>query len=154
MSHGAARPDARPASCSHPVPRLDRGLLGVACPIAAGLGAQGARAESATGPLPVCTMAPTPADRRAAKGAHEAAARFYDRKDFERAIKSWLSAYQLDCQAHGVLVNIAAAQEKLGDLPGAITTLSTYIARGGKKPVAGEKLAELRERFARGAELP
>ena len=43
------------------------------------------------------------ADQEGAKGAHKAASQFYDRGDYEKAIRYWTDAYGFDCNAHGVL---------------------------------------------------
>ena len=86
-----------------------------------GLGASIALSMSlafATDPVslyPECTRKPTSADLDGAKGAHKAASQFYDRGDYEKAIRYWTDAYSFDCTAHGVLINIANAYEKMGD---------------------------------------
>jgi hypothetical protein len=76
-----------------------------------------------------CSRKPSPQDIEGARGAHEAASQFYDRGDYEKAIRYWRDAYDFDCTAHGVLLNIANAYEKKGDKQGAITALETYLAR-------------------------
>ncbi|KYF57484.1 hypothetical protein BE08_30310 [Sorangium cellulosum] len=78
---------------------------------------------------PECYRTATPADLEGAKGAHKAATQFYERADYDRAIQYWKDAYQLDCTAHPVLINIANAYEKKGDRAEAITALETYLAR-------------------------
>ncbi|KYF68390.1 hypothetical protein BE11_30960 [Sorangium cellulosum] len=78
---------------------------------------------------PECNRTATPADLEGAKGAHKAATQFYERADYDRAIQYWKDAYQLDCTAHGVLINIANAYEKKGDRAEAVTALETYLAR-------------------------
>ena len=53
----------------------------------------------------------TKEDIEGAKGAHNAASRFYETGDYDRAIRSWRDAYDFDCTAHGELLNIASAYE-------------------------------------------
>lgn len=99
--------------------------LGAGVFLAAGL----ALAEDPAPEYPECHRKVTPADLEGAKGAHKAATQFYERADYDRAIQYWKDAYQLDCSAHGVLINIANAYEKKGDRAKAITALETYLAR-------------------------
>ena len=53
-------------------------------------------------------------------GAHKAAIQFYERADYDRAIRYWNDAYEFDCTAHGVLINIASAYERKGDRAAAV----------------------------------
>ncbi|EYF03476.1 tetratricopeptide repeat protein [Chondromyces apiculatus] len=77
----------------------------------------------------VCARTPTEADLEGAKGAHKAAIQFYERADYDRAIRYWKDAYEFDCTAHGVLINIASAYERKGDRTAAIETLESYLTR-------------------------
>ena len=107
-----------------------------------GLGAAGAlsvafcvSATVALGQAPVaypeCVKKPTPADTEGAKGAHKAASQFYDRAEYDKAIRYWNDAYSFDCTANDLLVNIANAYEKLGDVPATVATLEAYLKRTG-----------------------
>lgn len=91
-----------------------------------------------------CTRAPKPADVSAAKGAHKAAARFYERGDWDNAVRCWADAYGFDCTAHDLLVNIANALEKKGDRAGALATLEAYLKHKPSAEVA-ERARKLRE---------
>lgn len=118
-----------------------------------GLGAALALSVSlayATDPVPAatypeCNRKPTPADLEGAKGAHKAASQFYDRGDYDKAIRYWNDAYSFDCTAHSVLINIANAYEKKGEKPAAITALETYLKRSGSDPTIEEKIKNLRQ---------
>ncbi|MFT3775842.1 MAG: hypothetical protein QM820_61645 [Minicystis sp.] len=91
-----------------------------------------------------CTRTPKPADVTAAKGAHKAAARFYERGAWDDAIRCWADAYNFDCTAHDLLVNIANALEKKGDRAAALATLEAYLEHKPNAEVA-ERVRKLRE---------
>lgn len=116
-----------------------------------GLGASIALSVSlafATDPVslyPECTRKPTSADLDGAKGAHKAASQFYDRGDYEKAIRYWTDAYSFDCTAHGVLINIANAYEKQGDKASAVSALETFLKRAGTDTTIEEKVRNLRQ---------
>jgi len=95
---------------------------------------------------PVCDREPTPSDIEGAKGAHKAGERFFTKKMYSEAIRSWIDAYRFDCNAHRVLINIGNAYEKLGERKKAIEALQTYVDREGPKArkTAVDKLAELK----------
>ncbi len=95
-----------------------------------------ALAGDPAGEYPQCNRTPTPADLEGAKGAHKAATQFYERADYERAIQYWRDAYEFDCTAHGVLINIANAYEKKGDRERAIAALEAYLTRAPDAPDA------------------
>lgn len=95
-----------------------------------------------------CTRAPKPADVSAAKGAHKAATRFYERGNWDDAIRCWTDAYGFDCTAHDLLVNIANALEKKGDRAGALATLEAYLKHKPSAEVV-ERVRKLRESMAR-----
>ena len=119
-----------------------------------GLGASIALSVSlafATDPVslyPECTRKPTSADLDGAKGAHKAASQFYDRGDYEKAIRYWTDAYSFDCTAHGVLINIANAYEKLGDKASAVGALETFLRRAGTDTTIEEKVRNLKQTIA------
>src|SRR5262249_34059686 len=94
---------------------------------------------------PECNRKPTPADLEGAKGAHRAATQFYDRADYDKAIRYWLDAYNFDCTAHGTLINIASAYERKGDKPAAIFALETYVKRSGPDPTIEERIKNMKQ---------
>lgn len=96
-------------------------------------------------PYPECTRKPTAADQDGAKGAHKAASQFYDRGDYEKAIRYWTDAYSFDCTAHGVLINIANAYEKQGDKAAAVVALETFLKRTGNDATIEEKVRNLKQ---------
>jgi tetratricopeptide (TPR) repeat protein len=105
-------------------------------------------ATDPVGPYPECTHKPSPADQDGAKGAHKAASQFYDRGDYEKAIRYWTDAYSFDCTAHGVLINIANAYEKQGDKASAVVALETFIKRTSPDPTIEEKIRNLKQSLA------
>ncbi|MFO0755152.1 MAG: hypothetical protein U0359_01570 [Byssovorax sp.] len=114
--------------------------FGAAIALSAGL----AFATDPVSPYPVCTRKTSPADQEGAKGAHKAASQFYDRGDYEKAIRYWTDAYTFDCNAHPVLINIANAYEKKGDKASAIVALETYLKRAGADATIEEKVKNLK----------
>src|SRR5688500_4243161 len=82
--------------------------------------------------FPECTKEPTKDEVKGAIGAHTAAEAFFNQNKFDEAIKSWMSAYALDCTAHRLLVNIANAYEGMGDKKAAIAALEAYLVRDPK----------------------
>lgn len=101
-------------------------------------------ATDPVGPYPVCNRKTSAADQEGAKGTHKAASQFYDRGDYEKAIRYWTDAYGFDCNAHPVLINIANAYEKKGDKASAIVALETYLKRAGADSTIEEKVKNLR----------
>jgi tetratricopeptide (TPR) repeat protein len=108
------------------------------------LSASLAFATDPVSPYPVCNRKTSAADQEGAKGAHKAASQFYDRGDYEKAIRYWTDAYGFDCNAHGVLINIANAYEKKGDKASAVVALETYLKRAGSDQTIEEKVKNLR----------
>jgi tetratricopeptide (TPR) repeat protein len=97
--------------------------------------------------FPECTHKPSDADIEGAKGAHKAAAQFFDRGDYDRAIQYWMDSYNFDCTRPALLLNIANAYEKKGDREAAVMTLEAYLVRAPNAPDAktlSEKVANLR----------
>jgi tetratricopeptide (TPR) repeat protein len=88
---------------------------------------------SAADPPPVvykaCEKKPTADDTEAAKGLFSAGKVSYNEADYPKAIQLWRDAFERDCTALLLLQNLANAYEKAGNIPAAITTLETYLAR-------------------------
>lgn len=76
-----------------------------------------------------CTRTATSEDVEGARGAHQSAKQFYERAEYENAIRNWRDVLKFDCNAIGTLLNLANAYEKLGDRQNAIFALETYIKR-------------------------
>jgi hypothetical protein len=95
---------------------------------------------------PACDKKPTPEDVEAAKGMHKAAEQYYATAKYERAIESWRDAYNFDCTAHRLLINIGNAFEKLGQTAKAIEAFEVYLERAGDKadPTIRDKVANLK----------
>ena len=100
---------------------------------------------------PNCTQPPTSSDIDAAKGLHNAAKNYYAKARYAKAIASWQEAYNFDCTAHRLLINIGNGFEKQGETAKAIEAFETYIARIGANPDPNivDKVANLRELHAR-----
>lgn len=88
---------------------------------------------SAADPPPVvykaCEKKPTADDTEAAKGLFAAGKVSYNEADYPKAIQLWRDAFERDCTALLLLQNLANAYEKAGNIPAAITSLETYLAR-------------------------
>jgi tetratricopeptide (TPR) repeat protein len=123
------------------------GLVAAAVLVAAAAGSTLAQGEVPT--YPECAKKASADDLRAAKGAHEAASGFYDRADYDRAIRNWRDAYEFDCNAHRLLINIANAYEKKGDREAAVVTLEAYLKR-----VPSDDLIQVRTKNLRDAMKP
>jgi tetratricopeptide (TPR) repeat protein len=100
---------------------------------------------------PECDHTPSDSDVDAAKGLHKAAEQYYAKARYDRAIQSWMEAYTFDCRAHGLLINIGNAYEKLGETKKAIEAFETYLARMGDNsdPTVRDKVANLKELIQR-----
>jgi hypothetical protein len=100
---------------------------------------------------PTCDRQPTSDDIEGAKGAHKAAQRFYDKGQYEDAVRSWVDAYKFDCTAHPLLINIGNAYEKLGERQKAIDAFETYLQRmkEGADPTIPDKVANLKDQLLR-----
>jgi hypothetical protein len=126
--------------------------LGVGAALALSVCATAAVGQQPPSPYPECNnKKPSAEDVEAAKGAHTTAGQFYDRGDYDSAIAQWLIAYnKFDCTAHGLLLNIANAQEKKGDKAAAIISLQTYLDRMKQNaaPNVAQRLANLRAAVA------
>jgi tetratricopeptide (TPR) repeat protein len=100
-----------------------------------------AAAPLAAYPVAVCHGPPTPTAVAAAKGAHQAATRFFERGAYDEAIRCWTDAYELDCTAHDLLLNIAKALDRKGDHAASLATLRAHRLRKRESPGADPKLA-------------
>ena len=118
--------------------------LGVGAAVALCATATVAVAEAPLPSYPECTKKPTPADVEGAKGAHKAASQFYERGEYEKAIRYWNDAYAFDCTANDLLVNIANAYERLGDRVATVTTLEIYLSRTPPNPTLAQKVKNLK----------
>jgi hypothetical protein len=94
-------------------------------------------AETAS-PYPACTKTPTKADQEAAEGAFKAGFGSYQEGDYNKAIMYWEDAYQRDCTAHALLLNLANAHEKKAQWDRAIVALKVYLERAGDVPNRGQ----------------
>jgi hypothetical protein len=92
-------------------------------------------------PTAVCHDPPSPTAVAAAKGAHQAATRFFERGAYDEAIRCWTDAYELDCTAHDLLLNIARALDRKGDHAASLATLRAHRLRKRESPAADRKLA-------------
>ncbi len=109
-------------------------------------------ADPAVPTYPECNRKPTPEDLEGAKGAHKAATQFYDRGEYDKAIRYWNDALGFDCTANDLLRNIGNAYERKGDLPSTVITLDTYLKRTGPNPTIEEKVKNLKARIAQQAD--
>lgn len=101
---------------------------------------------------PECTRKPTPQETEGAKGAHKAASQFYERAEYEKAVQYWKGAYEFDCTANDLLLNIANAYEKLGDRSATVATLETYLQRHpNPNPTIATKVKNLKIAMAQAA---
>lgn len=76
-------------------------------------------------PAPAPAAGPSAEDMAEAKRLYENGERLYEEALYEQAILAFRGSYELSGQ-HALLFNIASAQERMGDLKGAVTTLNTY----------------------------
>jgi hypothetical protein len=122
------------------------GLGAIALGGALGVGA--AFAQPAVPTYPECTKKASAQDTEAAKNAHKVATEFYDRGDYDKAIRYWTDSYAFDCSANALLVNIANSYEKKGDRAAAVATLKAYLKRSGPNPTVEEKVKNLEAALA------
>jgi len=119
--------------------------LGVGAAVALSVSATVAVGQAPPPVYPECTKKPTSADIEGAKGAHNAAAQFYERAEYDKAIRYWNDALAFDCTAVALLQNIANAYEKLGDRAATVATLETYLKRTGPNPTIEQKVKNLKQ---------
>jgi hypothetical protein len=77
---------------------------------------------------------PTPADTEAAKTSFRDGQLAFTEASYSRAVELWSDAYRLDCTAHGLLLNLAMAQELLGRPEDAARTLELFNRRAPESP--------------------
>lgn len=97
---------------------------------------------------PECTKQVSKQEQEAAKGAHQAAKGFAERNEWDKAVRYWRDAYDFDCNAHPLLINIGNAYEKLGDLPAAIVTFETYLKRQGYDTEVADRVHAMKDKLA------
>lgn len=134
-----------------------RTLVPVKTALAAGLAAfLWCSAATAQTRYPECDHTPSDSDVDAAKGLHKAAEQYYAKARYDRAIQSWNEAYGFDCRAHGLLINIGNAYEKLGETKKAVEAFETYLSRTGDSadPTVRDKVANLKELIQRQPQPP
>lgn len=100
----------------------------LAVPCFAGFRSAGAQSAALT-PYPACTAKPTPADSEAAHSAYNLGKRFFEESDYGSASHNFIDAFKLDCTKPELLLNIARANELLGNRAEAVHALETYLQR-------------------------
>jgi hypothetical protein len=94
------------------------------------VGVRNAEAQSTSlTPYPACTNKPTPQDSEAAHSAYNLGKRFFEESDYGSASHNFIDAFKLDCTKPELLLNIARANELLGNRPEAVHALETYLQR-------------------------
>jgi tetratricopeptide (TPR) repeat protein len=91
-----------------------------------------ATSEAAAEPCP----APSEADTEAAKTAFREGQAAFSEGAYSHAVELWKEAYDLDCSAHALLLNLAMAQELLGRPEDAARTLELFNRRVPESPYA------------------
>ena len=86
---------------------------------------------------------PEPGAVEAAKGLHRAAEVYFAEERFAEAIDAWRLAYELDCKAHRLLVNIGKAEDEAGHVEEAIEAYETYLERDDDPEIAPGVRVEL-----------
>jgi hypothetical protein len=100
----------------------------IAVPCFAGLRDAAAQSAALT-PYPACTTKPTPQDSEAAHSAYNLGKRFFEESDYGSASHNFIDAFKLDCTKPELLLNIARANELLGNRAEAVHALETYLQR-------------------------
>lgn len=106
---------------------------------------------------------PSPTDTEAAKNAYRSGQTAFSEGDYERAATLWSDAYEHDCTAHALLLNLATAYELLGRPDRAVDALrrfddrvpdSPYIEANSKRMERLQRIPVQRPRARREAEVP
>lgn len=84
---------------------------------------------ASTGSYPECTRTPTESEVSAAKGAFEAGQVSFHEGDYDRAVLYWEDAFQRDCTAIALLLNLARAYELSRQNERSIGALEAYLER-------------------------
>jgi hypothetical protein len=80
-------------------------------------------------PYPACANKPTAQDSEAAHSAYLLGKRFFEESDYGSASHNFIDAYKLDCSKPELLLNIARANELLGNRAESVHALETYLQR-------------------------
>jgi hypothetical protein len=88
-----------------------------------------ADAQSNVATYKPCSGKPSAADEKAARGLFDAGRTSYEEADYPRAIQYWRDAFDRDCTANLLLVNLANAYERAGNVDAAVVSLETYLKR-------------------------
>jgi tetratricopeptide (TPR) repeat protein len=118
---------------------------GVALTLNGAFWANGVRAQDPVptsppaAPLPAkpsteACAAPSPTDIEAAKNAYRSGQTAFSEGDYERAGTLWSDAYEHDCTAHALLLNLATAYELLGRPDRAVDALRRFDERVPDSP--------------------
>jgi hypothetical protein len=106
---------------------------------------------------------PGPTDTEAAKNAYRSGQTAFSEGDYERAATLWSDAYEHDCTAHALLLNLATAYELLGRPDRAVDALrrfdervpdSPYIEANSKRMERLQRVPVQHPRARRDAEVP
>ncbi len=76
-----------------------------------------------------CTKAPTPEEIATAKSLFVAGAKAFANGDYAQSIDSWREAFEHDCTAVVLLLNLANAYEKEERFSAALISLDTFVQR-------------------------
>jgi len=76
-----------------------------------------------------CSSTATANDQEVAKSLFTAGKIAYDEGDVSKAIRYWLDAFDRDCSAVKMLLNLANAYERTGNQEAALLSLNTYLQR-------------------------
>lgn len=121
----------------------------LALALSVGLSVAGALAADTS--YKACAGPPSKADQDAAKGLFAAGRTAYEEGDHPKAIQYWRDAFDRDCTASLLLVNLANAYEKSGNLDAAVTSLDTYLKRSptaDDAPTIQKRLDNMRKQRA------
>lgn len=94
---------------------------------------------------PECTKTPTESEISAAKGAFEAGQVSFHEGDYERAVLYWEDAFQRDCTAIALLLNLARAYELSRHYDRSVSALEAYLERNPRT----EDRVSIEKRIAR-----
>lgn len=101
-----------------------------------------------TAEAPRCP-APAAEDTEAARGLFRRGQAAFNEGAYDQALELWKRAYELDCTAHGLLLNLAMAHELLGRPEDAVRALEQFNSRAPDSPYAAaneKRVARLRKR--------